>query len=55
MKLVANVWIEIEGDCNLNDLQNYLEDACVLDVNLEEEGAMGVMSIEIDWNSLRDG
>jgi hypothetical protein len=51
--MVANVFIDVNDDVNENDLQDYLSDAVLLDINTEEEGDMGVQSIEIDWTSLR--
>lgn len=53
MRMVANVFIDVDDNVNENDLHDYLSDAVLLDINTEEKGDMGVQSIEIDWTSLR--
>lgn len=63
MKYHANVWVEVEdtdfdgghGQPDLGDLREHLEDAVVLDLDVESQGSLGVVAIEIDWDSLQPG
>lgn len=54
----ANVWVEVdeeEDPVTLEDLRDHLAEAVDLDLNTEEHGSLGVVGIEIDWDSLRAG
>jgi len=55
MKKVANIWIELAENVPDEDLREYLADAVIIDLDVENEGKLGIESIEIDWDSLRDG
>jgi hypothetical protein len=57
MKFVANCWVEVDDvqveGFSESDLRDYLVAAASVDIDVENEGSVGVESIEIDWDSLR--